>query len=306
MNDLLVGSTGFVGGNLMAAHDFEAVCHSSDVRNHYGSAPGLCIYAGVTGAMFLANHAPEKDLAIVMAARENIRRIAPDCLVLISTIAVYDDTHGKNEESSIDESRVCDYGRHRLMLERWIREDRPDALIVRIPALYGKGLKKNFLFDLHSMTPPMLTPSKFEELCGQCSLVKDAYYFKDDGFYHIKANTPDLRSFFEHNSFNALSFTDSRSIYQFYNLSNLWNDICVALENGLKVLNICTPPVSAGQVYEYVTGRGDWNNTLPGKPFDYDLKSLHAPLYGGTDGYMWSVEKELEDIKNFMSSWKSF
>ena len=29
-------------------------------------------------------------------------------------------------------------------------------------------------------------------------------------------------------------------------------------------------------------------------------------LYGGTDGYMCSMEKELEDIKNFMSSWKSF
>ena len=306
MNDLLVGSTGFVGGNLMAAHDFESVCHSSDVKEHYGSEPGLCIYAGVTGAMFLANHAPEKDLAIVMAARENIRRIAPDCLVLISTIAVYDDTHGKDENSFIDESKVCAYGRHRLLLERWIREDRPDALIVRIPALYGKGLKKNFLFDLHSMTPPMLAPDKYEELCTQSGLVKDAYNLKDNGYYCLKANTPELRAFFGRNSFNALSFTDSRSIYQFYNLSHLWNDICVALENGLKVLNICTPPVSAKRVYEYVTGRGDWYNELPGRPFDYDLKSINAPLYGGADGYMCSVEKELEDIKCFMSSWKQF
>ena len=306
MNDLLVGSTGFVGGNLMAAHDFERVCHSSDVSSHYGTAPGLCIYAGVTGAMFLANHAPEKDLAIVMAARENIRRIAPSRLVLISTIAVYEDTHGKDENSVIDESKVCTYGRHRLQLERWIREDRPDALIVRIPALYGKGLKKNFLFDLHSMTPPMLTPSKYEELCGQCGLVKDAYILRDNGFYCLKANTPELKSFFENNSFNALSFTDSRSIYQFYNLGYLWDDICVACNNGLKVLNICTPPVSAAKVYEYVTGRGDWHNELPGKPFDYDLKSLYAPLYGGADGYMCSVEKELEDMKSFMSSWKQF
>jgi len=306
MKDLLVGSTGFVGGNLMAAHEFGAVCHSSDVSSFYGSEHGLCVYAGVTGAMFLANHAPEKDLAIVMAARENIRRIAPEHLVLISTIAVYDDTHGKNEASSIDESCVCAYGRHRLQLERWIREDRPDALIIRIPALYGKGLKKNFLFDLHSMTPPMLTPSKYEELCGQSGLIKDAYCLGDNGFYCLKANTPEIRSFFERNSFNALAFTDSRSIYQFYNLGRLWNDILVALENRLTVLNICTPPVSAKRVYEYVTGRGDWDNELPGKPFDYDLKSLYAPLYGGKDGYMCSEEEELEDIKRFMSSWKSF
>ena len=29
--DLLVGSTGFVGGNLAAKHTFTAACHSSDI-----------------------------------------------------------------------------------------------------------------------------------------------------------------------------------------------------------------------------------------------------------------------------------
>ena len=29
--DLLVGSTGFVGGNLAAKHTFAAACHSSDI-----------------------------------------------------------------------------------------------------------------------------------------------------------------------------------------------------------------------------------------------------------------------------------
>lgn len=88
-NDLLVGSTGFVGGNLMAAHDFAAVCHSKDVAVQYGSRPDLCVYAGVPAAMFLANADPEADLAVMAAARENLRKIAPKALVLISSIAVY-------------------------------------------------------------------------------------------------------------------------------------------------------------------------------------------------------------------------
>ena len=54
-NDLLVGSTGFVGGNLLASHPFAAACHSSDVAQAYGSRPDLCVYAGVPAAMFLAN-----------------------------------------------------------------------------------------------------------------------------------------------------------------------------------------------------------------------------------------------------------
>mgnify|MGYP002224763577 CR=1 FL=1 len=56
------------------------------------------------------------------------------------------------------------YGRNRLQLERWVREDYPNALIVRLPALYGIGLKKNFLFDLHTITPAMLKPEKYTEL----------------------------------------------------------------------------------------------------------------------------------------------
>ncbi len=51
--DLLVGSTGFVGGNLLAKHTFAAACHSSDITAQYGTRPDLCVYAGVP-----AGHVP--------------------------------------------------------------------------------------------------------------------------------------------------------------------------------------------------------------------------------------------------------
>ena len=68
--DLLVGSTGFVGGNLLAKHTFAAACHSSDITAQYGTRPDLCVYAGVPAAMFLANADPEADLAVMRAAGE--------------------------------------------------------------------------------------------------------------------------------------------------------------------------------------------------------------------------------------------
>lgn len=141
-SDLLVGSTGFVGGNLMAKHKFTAVCHSSDVAVQYGTRPDLCVYAGVPAAMFLANADPEADLAVMRAARENLQKIAPKELVLISSIAVYADSRGKNEDEEPDTEGLSAYGRNRLQLEHWVREDFPDALIVRLPALYGQGLKR--------------------------------------------------------------------------------------------------------------------------------------------------------------------
>ena len=304
-NDLLVGSTGFVGGNLISSHQFTHVCHSSDINNYFGSNPDLCVYAGVPAAMFLANSNPNADLEIMKEARENIRKINSKKLVLISSIAVYKDSRCKDENSLMETDNLPAYGKNRLQLEQWVREDYPEALIVRLPALYGKGLKKNFLFDLHTIAPSMLNKLKYEELVSKTELVKNGYSLQDNGFYCLNGNVnkEELKSFFKANDFNALSFTDSRSKYQFYNLSRLWNDINKALDCGITMLNLCTPPVTAKEVYEYVTGDTSWTNELDKEPYDYDLHSIFSDKLGGNRYYLCSIEEELKDIKQFMHVW---
>ena len=305
--DLLVGSTGFVGGNLLAKHTFAAECHSSDMTAQYGTRPDLCVYAGVPAAMFLANADPEADLAVMRAARENIRQIAPKRLVLISSIAVLADSRGVYEDSPAQDTEALPaYGKNRLQLERWVREDFPDALIVRLPALYGAGIRKNFLFDLHTITPAMLRPEKYSELAAKSPLVKSAYTLADNGFYKLNgtADSAALRAFFAANDFNALAFTDARSRYQFYNLGRLWSDMEAARAADVKLLHLCTPPVSAAEVYTAVTGKADWHNELPKPPFDYDLRSRHAALLGGSGDYLCTKQQELDDITRFMRSWR--
>uniref|UniRef100_UPI0040279085 sugar nucleotide-binding protein n=1 Tax=Gemmiger formicilis TaxID=745368 RepID=UPI0040279085 len=305
--DLLVGSTGFVGGNLLAKHTFAAECHSSDITAQYGTRPDLCVYAGVPAAMFLANADPEADLAVMRAARENIRQIAPKRLVLISSIAVLADSRGVYEDSPAQDTEgLPAYGKNRLQLERWVREDFPDALIVRLPALYGAGIRKNFLFDLHTITPAMLRPEKYSELAAKSPLVKSAYTLADNGFYKLNgtADSAALRAFFAANDFNALAFTDARSRYQFYNLGRLWSDMEAARAADVKLLHLCTPPVSAAEVYTAVTGKTDWHNELPKPPFDYDLRSRHAALLGGSGDYLCTKQQELDDITRFMRSWR--
>ena len=222
--DLLVGCTGFVGGNLAAAHTFAAACHSTDIETCFGMQPELCVYAGVPAAMFLANADPEADLAVMRAARQNLQRIAPKKLVLISTTAVYADCRAKYEDDLPDVTNLSAYGKNRLQLEQWVRRDSPDALIVRLPALYGQGLKKNFLFDLHTITPAMLKPAKYDELAAKSALVRGSYALAENGFYKLApgCDRAALKAFFAANDFNALAFTDARSRYQFYPLARLW------------------------------------------------------------------------------------
>lgn len=61
----------------------------------------------------------------------------------------------------------------------------------------------------------------------------------------------------------------------------------------LKLLHLCTPPVSAAEVYTAVTGKADWHNELPKPPFDYDLRSCHAALLGGSGDYLCTKQQEL-------------
>ena len=187
-----------------------------------------------------------------------------------------------------------------------MREDRPDALIVRLPALYGLGLKKNFLYDLHTVTPAMLKTEKYAELAEKSELVRTGYTDKGNGFYALngRAEPAALRAWFAQNDFNALCFTDSRSRYQYYDLRRLAKDIDTALEAGLNILNLATPPVSADEVYAAVTGKTGWCNETAAQPFDYDMRSLHAALLGGENGYLTTKEQELLEITAFMREWK--
>ena len=302
---VLVGSTGFVGGNLLAAYPFDAAYHSTDVQNGFGRDNGLVVYAGVPAAMYLANADPAADLAVMAAARENLRRLAPKKVVLISSICVFADSRGKTEADEPTPEGLAPYGANRLQLERWVREDWPDALIVRLPALYGKGLKKNFLYDLHTITPALLRPDKYRQLAAESELVRIGYEDAGNGFYKLsgKADPAALRAWFAAAPFNALAFTDSRSVYQFYDLARLWRDIRTALDADLRVLHLATPPLSAARVYEVSTGK-TFTNHLPGAPFDYDLRTRHAALLGGAGEYLCTEDECLTAVCDFLRNWK--
>lgn len=306
MKSALVGYTGFVGSNLSASYKFTSLYNSKNIQEAYGTEPDLLVYAGLPAAMFKANTNPDGDLADVLQAIENIKAIKPKQIVLISTVAVYDRTFNVDENHIIDETSLLPYGKNRLFLEKWVSENSKNELIVRLPALYGINLKKNFIYDFVNIIPAMLDEKKYQELCSDTELIEKTYKLKSDHFYHLEATEgemKELHEYFNSADFNALRFTDSRSIYQFYNLKRLWEDIQVALDNRIKLLNIATEPVSVAEVYKYLTGN-DFRNELSKQPFNYDIKSVYADLFGGECGYLIGIETELADLKQYVDEEK--
>ena len=82
----LVGYTGFVGSNINREYEFEGLYDSKNVSEAYGKEPELLVYSGVPAQKFLANKEPKKDLEIIENAINNIKKINPKEIVLISTI----------------------------------------------------------------------------------------------------------------------------------------------------------------------------------------------------------------------------
>lgn len=297
---MLVGYTGFVGSNLCLSHKFSYLINSKNIEKAYGVSPKTLIYSGVPAEMFLANKFPQKDKEIIENAKNNIRKINPENVVLISTVAVYDCTNNVDEDYKPDCNKLTPYGRNRLELEKWIEKNYKHHLIVRLPAIFGENMKKNFIYDLINYIPAMLTKDKYEILSNRDNLIKNSYYPLDNGFYKCKVlNTEtrmNLKSSFKAVGFSALNFTDSRSVYQFFWLKNLYSCITDCLSNGINKMNLVTPPVSVSELYNYLTGE-TFENITGNTPFNYNIKSKHSP-----SGYIMTKDEELLQIKRFVES----
>lgn len=302
MTTVLVGYTGFVGSNIYAAGKIDAAYNSKNIQEAYGTCPDLLIYAGLRAEKYLANNAPEKDMELIRQAEENITKINPKKLVLISTIDVFKVPKNVDENSVIDTENLHPYGYNRYQLELWVRENYPDALIIRLPGLFGKNIKKNFIYDYINVIPFMLKETKFDELAAKDPELKKYYQLQDNGFYKVNVSDDEregLKNRFRALGFSALNFTDSRSVYQFYNLGRLWNDIQTALNAGITLWHPATEPVSAGEVYEYLTGE-KFVNELGGVPADYDYKTIHAELFNGENGYIELKNSIMSSIRGFV------
>lgn len=143
----LIGHTGFVGGNLDRQTHFTHRFNRSNIEELAGRTFDLLVCAGAPAEKWKANADPEADSASLARLRESLFQCDARRVILISTIDVYPDPAGVDELTPIDAEQSAPYGKHRLELERAIG-GHFHTLIVRLPGLFGPGLKKNAIYDL--------------------------------------------------------------------------------------------------------------------------------------------------------------
>lgn len=144
----LIGHTGFVGSNLLAQGSYQATFNSRSIPDISGRSFEEIVCAGVSAVKWWANRNPEADWQAIESLMGHLQSVTAGRFVLISTVDVYGDPVGVSEQDVPARDGLHAYGRNRLQLEDFVADRFANHQIVRLPGLFGPGLKKNVIFDL--------------------------------------------------------------------------------------------------------------------------------------------------------------
>jgi hypothetical protein len=192
--DALIGYTGFVGSSLLRDASFAALYNSRNIREIRGKRFRRVVCAGVSAVKWWANRNPQEDLAAIALLMDCLAEIAAERFVLISTVDVYGEPRGVTEREIPSLDGLHPYGRHRLELERWVARKFADCHIVRLPALFGPGLKKNAIYDLiHNNALDAINPESCFQWYPVVRLARDLLAVEEAGIRLLNMSTPPLR-----------------------------------------------------------------------------------------------------------------
>jgi dTDP-4-dehydrorhamnose reductase len=104
--------------------------------------------------------------------------------------------------------------------------------------------------------------------------------------------------FLNKNNFHAI---ESRGMFQFYPMTNLWYDIQIALNAGLKLVHLTAAPVSVAEISTAGFGKS-FSQTLANPPASYDLQSKYAAMFGGHGAYQYSKRETIQAVRAYAQS----
>jgi len=254
MRTALIGHTGFVGSNLKQQYNFTDVYNSKNFQELKDQEYDLVVCAGVSAVKWMANKEPLKDLEGIKALEDILSTIKAKKFVLISTIDVYATTQYLDEYFDCSSVSTHAYGTHRLAFEKFCTEKFDDCTIVRLPGLFGNGLKKNVIYDL----------------------LND----------------------------NCLEMINTKSSYQYYYLKHFWNDIQVAIDNDIKLINLFTEPVPTQEIYTtFFPEKKIGQEAAP--EGHYNLHTKYAKFWGNDGHYIYTKDEVLEQLSEFIQTYKN-
>lgn len=114
-----------------------------------------------------------------------------------------------------------------------------------------------------------------------------------------EASLAQLRMIMEAQQYTSLRFTDGRSMYAYYDLSWLKDDLRRILQYRIPIIHMATEPMTAAELAEKVFQITMLNIDRKRLPVNAYVKSKYASLWNGTNGYLYSKEQVVEQLIKF-------
>lgn len=246
----LIGCTGFVGSNLLKQANFDGLFNSKNISSLKNFEHNMIVIAAPSATKWKANQDPDTYFNMVHSLLKDLSQVRAKFVIHISTVDVYENPFNVDENTVIKKNTLHPYGQQRYLIEEFVRKKYSKHLIVRLPGLFGKNIKKNFIYDM-------------------------------------MAN-------------NALNLTHKDSMFQLYDLDNLWKDINIAIQHNIKLINFATEPISAFEIASKMFSKS-FKNITKNPPVSYNMKTIYSNLYFGNSGYIYSKQQIFSQLKKFIS-----
>jgi len=100
---------------------------------------------------------------------------------------------------------------------------------------------------------------------------------------------------------NNLHAIDSRGVFQFYPMVNLWHDIQTALNADLKLVHLTAEPISVADVSMHGFGK-PFEKTQANSPGSYDMRTLHANIFNTSGHYQYNRRETIQAVRAYAQS----
>lgn len=100
---------------------------------------------------------------------------------------------------------------------------------------------------------------------------------------------------------NNLQAIESRNIFQFYPMVNLWSDIQQALSAKLKLVHLTAEPIQVAAIAQQGFNF-PFEQALSGQLAAYDMRTRFADLFGASGDYQYNTRETLMAVRAYAQS----
>lgn len=141
------------------------------------------------------NQNPSQDKEHIDELKNILGNLRAKKLILISTVDVFIAPYEVTESSRLIKKGLHPYGLHRAELEEFVQDNFEQHYILRLPGLFGPGLKKNVIYDLmHDNNVSEINPDGSLQYYGVENLGKDIRVAINNGLQLVHLTSEPISS----------------------------------------------------------------------------------------------------------------